>query len=141
VHASGPRLNLEAMVDLFTACRVLLAADGYTIESHAARRTTTHVVVVHKRQAPTTSRAPATLILLALPRVRGRLRELLGNFRAARPGAQSTVAPSSRRLAARVRIRLVHRYPDVVIPQRHRPPGDGIWHPSQLMPLSGTDIP
>jgi hypothetical protein len=29
--ASGPALDAEAMVDLFTACRILLAADGYTI--------------------------------------------------------------------------------------------------------------
>ena len=28
---SGPAMDVEAMVDLFTACRVLLAADGYTI--------------------------------------------------------------------------------------------------------------
>jgi hypothetical protein len=28
---SGPAMDAEAMVDLFTACRVLLAADGYTI--------------------------------------------------------------------------------------------------------------
>jgi hypothetical protein len=28
---SGPAIGGEAMVDLFTACRVLLAADGYTI--------------------------------------------------------------------------------------------------------------
>jgi hypothetical protein len=31
VPASGPGVDLDAMVDLFTACRVLLAADGYTI--------------------------------------------------------------------------------------------------------------
>jgi hypothetical protein len=31
IHASSPGVNLDAMVDLFTACRVLLAADGYTI--------------------------------------------------------------------------------------------------------------
>jgi hypothetical protein len=28
---SGPAMDVEAMVDRFTACRVLLAADGYTI--------------------------------------------------------------------------------------------------------------
>jgi hypothetical protein len=29
--ASGPAMNAKAMVDLFATCRVLLAADGYTI--------------------------------------------------------------------------------------------------------------
>jgi hypothetical protein len=31
VPASGPGVDRDAMVDLFSACRVLLAADGYTI--------------------------------------------------------------------------------------------------------------
>ncbi|MET8149130.1 hypothetical protein ACIBSW_39750 [Actinoplanes sp. NPDC049668] len=31
IHAAEPSMDPEAMVDLFTACRVLLAADGYTI--------------------------------------------------------------------------------------------------------------
>jgi hypothetical protein len=30
-HAAAPGVDPEAMADLFTACRVLLAADGYTI--------------------------------------------------------------------------------------------------------------